>query len=53
MPTTLENEHRVIKECAIHCYGASDQDASLWIDSIRRIGVEVFRSNHLNWVNSE
>ncbi|MCH1925050.1 hypothetical protein L9G74_00300 [Shewanella sp. C32] len=50
MPTTLENEHRVIKECAIHCYGASDQDASLWIDSIRRTGVEVFRTNHLNWV---
>ncbi|EMO4163988.1 antiviral RADAR system adenosine deaminase RdrB [Morganella morganii] len=51
MPTTLENEHRVIKECSIHCYGASDQDASLWINSIRRNGVEIFRSNHLDWVN--
>ncbi|QDO82460.1 hypothetical protein FM037_03385 [Shewanella psychropiezotolerans] len=51
MPTTLENEHRVLKDCAISSYGASDQDASLWIDSIRRTGVELFRSNHLNWAD--
>lgn len=49
MPTTLENEHRVIKECAINSFGVSDHDASQWIDSIRRTGVELFHSNHLNW----
>lgn len=50
-PTTLENEHRVIKDCAIKSFGASDQDAGLWVDSIRKTGVELFHSNHLNWVN--
>lgn len=49
MPTTLENEHRIIKECAINTFGVSDLDACQWIDAIRRIGVELFNSNHLNW----
>lgn len=49
MPTTLENEHRVIKECAINSYGTSDYDASQWIDAIRKTGVEIFNSNHLKW----
>ncbi|EKB3551670.1 antiviral RADAR system adenosine deaminase RdrB [Vibrio parahaemolyticus] len=53
MPTTLENEHRVIKECAMKIASISDHDAHLWIESIRKTGVEVFRSNHLNWLHNK
>lgn len=49
MPTTLENEHRIIKEIAIAHYKVSDQDATTWIDSIRQTGVDLFKSNHLDW----
>lgn len=50
MPTTLENEYRIIKDCAINNFCVSDQDACQWIDSIRRTGVELFKTNHLEWV---
>lgn len=49
MPTTLENEHRIIKEIAIAHYKVSDQNATTWIDSIRQTGVDLFKSNHLDW----
>ncbi|CAJ1788212.1 antiviral RADAR system adenosine deaminase RdrB [Aeromonas jandaei] len=49
MPTTLENEHRIIKEIAITHYKVSDQGATTWIDSIRQTGVDLFKSNHLDW----
>ncbi|HHF0488479.1 hypothetical protein P3381_07800 [Vibrio parahaemolyticus] len=52
MPTTLENEHRVIKQCAMTYESVSESDAHQWIETIRRTGVEVFRSNHLNWSNT-
>ncbi|WAF69975.1 hypothetical protein NRK98_08050 [Aeromonas dhakensis] len=50
MPTTLENEHRIIKEIAITHYKVSDQGATTWIDSIRQTGVDLFKSNHLDWI---
>ncbi|ENK0807351.1 hypothetical protein AB2Z14_001424 [Vibrio fluvialis] len=52
MPTTLDNEHRVIKQCAMTYESVSESDAHQWIETIRRTGVEVFRSNHLNWSNT-
>ncbi|OCH18118.1 hypothetical protein A6E05_12340 [Aliivibrio sp. 1S165] len=53
MPTTLENEHRVIKECAMKNASVSDYDAHQWIESIRKTGVELFHSNHLNWLHEK
>ncbi|HBW0111766.1 TPA: hypothetical protein MEB24_003900 [Klebsiella aerogenes] len=49
MPTTLENEYRIIKECAIKKHDVSDLDACQWIDNIRKTGVELFKMNHLEW----
>jgi len=50
MPTTLENEYRIIKDCAKDKYEVSDLDACQWIDSIRRTGVELFKTNHIEWI---
>lgn len=52
MPTTIENEHRILKQTAIKELEVSSFDADIWIDRIRQTGVDVFSSNHLNWVKS-
>lgn len=51
MPTTIENEHRILKETAVNIYDVSTLEAELWIDDIRKIGVDTFKSNHLDWVS--
>ena len=51
MPTTIRNEHRVVKEAAINHFGVGVNKAEDWIDRIRQKGVEVFEENHLDWVN--
>lgn len=51
MPTTIRNEHRVVKEAAINHFGVGVNKAEDWIDRIRQKGVEVFEDNHLSWVN--
>ncbi|HAS6258452.1 TPA: hypothetical protein RQK60_004317 [Vibrio vulnificus] len=51
MPTTIRNEHRVIKEAAVNHFGVGVNKAEDWIDRIRQKGVEVFEENHLDWVN--
>ncbi|MEQ3493089.1 antiviral RADAR system adenosine deaminase RdrB [Vibrio sp. SSH13-20] len=51
MPTTIRNEHRVVKEAAINHFGVGVNKAEDWIDCIRQKGVEVFEENHLCWVN--
>ncbi|MEZ8758631.1 antiviral RADAR system adenosine deaminase RdrB [Vibrio splendidus] len=51
MPTTIRNEHRVVKEAAIDHFGVGVNKAEDWIDRIRQKGVEVFEENHLDWVN--
>ncbi len=51
MPTTIRNEHRVVKEAAINHFGVGVNKAEDWIDRIRQKGVEVFEENHLCWVN--
>jgi hypothetical protein len=50
MPTTLENEYRILKEVAINHMNVSVLDAERWIDSIRQVGVDLFKSNHLDWI---
>ncbi|WP_431139433.1 antiviral RADAR system adenosine deaminase RdrB [Enterobacter mori] len=50
MPTTLENEYRIIKDCAKEKFDVSDLDACQWIDNIRRTGVELFKTNHIEWL---
>ncbi|NRB41360.1 MAG: hypothetical protein HRU20_23295 [Pseudomonadales bacterium] len=44
-PTTIANEHRVIKETAIMHYGVCSEDADIWIDRIRKVGVDEFERN--------
>jgi len=43
--TTLQNEFRLLKSCAIEDYHCSDKDAQDWIDEIREYGVQIFREN--------
>ncbi len=50
MPTTIENEHSVLKETAVRDYEVSVLDAERWIDEIRDLGVEIFNTNHLDWI---
>lgn len=50
-PTTIANEHRVLKETAIKHFGISTEQADLWINRIREIGVEEFKRNHLPLLN--
>jgi hypothetical protein len=52
MPTTIENEHRVLKETAVRDYQVSVLDAENWINNIRDVGVKIFNENHRNWVFS-
>jgi hypothetical protein len=47
MPTTIEQEHRLLRVAAIAQHGVSGDRADQWIDRIREIGVEEFRANHL------
>lgn len=42
-PTTIVNEHRVIKQAAVEHYGVCVDTAQLWIDRLRENGVEVFK----------
>jgi adenosine deaminase len=51
MPTTIQNEHRVLHKAAIEHYDIGINKAEDWIERIRCKGVEIFRSNHLDWVN--
>ncbi|GIU43728.1 hypothetical protein TUM4438_13280 [Shewanella sairae] len=52
MPTTIENEHRILKQTAISELDVGCFDADMWVDRIRQIGVDLFKSNHLDWINS-
>lgn len=47
MPTTIDNEHRVIKLAAIKHYGVGACMAEEWITRIRQKGVDIFKNNHL------
>lgn len=49
MPTTLENEHRLIEVTAIDDFHVSPLVAESWINSIRIKGNQVFDNNHLDW----
>jgi len=45
-PTTIENEHRILKETAIEYFKVGSETAGRWIDRLRQIGVENFLRNH-------
>lgn len=47
MPTTIANEHRVIRDVAVEHYQVGSQIADDWIRRIREYGVQVFKSNNL------
>lgn len=49
-PTTIVNEHRVIKETAIKHFAIATEDADIWIDRIRDVGLKAFKRNHCHLV---
>lgn len=51
MPTTIQNEHRVLQKAAVEHYNVGVNKAEDWIERVRRKGVEIFKGNHLDWVN--
>ncbi len=50
MPTTIENEHKVLENTAIRSFGVSSYIAEQWIDKVRELGVEIFGGNHIRTV---
>ncbi|WP_347485115.1 antiviral RADAR system adenosine deaminase RdrB [Enterobacter sp. HNDS-6] len=48
MPTTIANEHRLMRETAIQSFGIGAWMADMWIDAIRRKGIDIFNKNHIN-----
>jgi len=46
-PTTIVNEHRVLKEAAIRHFNTCREEAETWIDRVRIIGLEEFNRNHI------
>lgn len=51
MPTTIQNEHRVLKKMAIYHFEVGANKAEDWIDKVRQRGVDIFKRNHLSWLN--
>lgn len=51
MPTTIQNEHRVLQKAAVEHFNVGVNKAEDWIERVRRKGVEIFKANHLDWVN--
>ncbi len=51
MPTTIQNEHRVLQKTAVEHFHVGVNKAEDWIERVRRKGVEIFKANHLDWVN--
>lgn len=47
MPTTIENEHKVMRDTAIKQYNISSEVAEQWIDRIRQIGMDIFHTSHI------
>lgn len=47
MPTTIANEHRIIRETVIRCFDIGSWMADIWISAIRKKGVSLFKANHL------
>ena len=52
MPTTIRNEHRILQQTAVEHFNVSAKSANDWIDTIRRKGVDIFKDNHLSWINT-
>ncbi len=50
-PTTIANEHRVIKEAAIKNLSICSEEADIWINRIREIGVQEFKKNKMPLLN--
>lgn len=48
MPTTIANEHRLMRETAIQSFGIGSWMADMWIDAIRKKGIDIFNKNHMN-----
>ena len=47
MPTTIANEHRVMRDVAVQHYQVGSHAADDWIKRIREFGMTVFKKNHL------
>ena len=44
--TTLQNEFRLLKQCAIEYYQCSEQEAGQWIEQLQANGIAIFKENH-------
>ncbi|MBQ4849889.1 antiviral RADAR system adenosine deaminase RdrB [Pseudoalteromonas sp. MMG012] len=51
MPTTIQNEHRVLQKSAVEHFEVGINKAQSWIEKIRETGMNTFLRNHLEWVN--
>ncbi|WP_299004637.1 antiviral RADAR system adenosine deaminase RdrB [uncultured Shewanella sp.] len=51
MPTTIRNEHSILQQTAVEHFNVSAKTANDWIDNIRQKGIDIFKDNHLTWVN--
>ncbi|MEC5320906.1 antiviral RADAR system adenosine deaminase RdrB [Brenneria populi subsp. brevivirga] len=47
MPTTIANEHRIMRETVIRCFDIGSWMADAWISAIREKGVSLFKANHI------
>ncbi|ACZ76762.1 conserved hypothetical protein [Dickeya parazeae Ech586] len=52
MPTTIANEHRLMRETAVQFFGIGTWMADLWINTLREKGVEIFKRNHLTQLST-
>nr|WP_216606432.1 antiviral RADAR system adenosine deaminase RdrB [Vibrio splendidus] len=47
MPTTIANEHRIIREVATKYFNVGSYVSDMWIEKIQKDGVSVFQRNHI------
>jgi len=46
--TTLQNEFRLLKQCAIEYYDCGEKEAQQWIDELQLNGIRIFQENYAN-----
>ena len=44
-PTTIQNEHKLLKSAAIEHHGCTETGAENWVESLRKNGVDIFMRN--------
>lgn len=47
-PTSLQNEYKLIRECALAHYSNNYAEVDQWLNRIRKRGIEIFNQNHIS-----